>query len=236
MQDRILYEDNHIVIVNKLPGEIVQGDKTGDMPLSETLAEYIGARDGKPGKAFIGVPHRLDRPVEGIVVFAKTSKALSRLCDMFRLGQVTKRYWALLTEEPNVQMALFEDWLIRNEKQNKSFVTKAPQATDKGTNHGSKGAQLAKLKFEYIGRSQRYYLGEIQLLTGRHHQIRCQMASHLSPIKGDLKYGAARSNKDGGICLQAHSVSFIHPVKKEPIEVEAPYPSSWPAVELFENE
>lgn len=225
MQDRILWEDNHLVIVNKLVGEIVQGDKTGDEPLSETVSKYIGIREGKAGgKAFIGVPHRLDRPVAGIVVLAKTSKGLSRMSEMFRDGGVTKKYWALVTEEPKEKEGLLEDYLIRNEKQNKSYVARDPKQKD---------AKLARLRYRYIGRSQRYYLVEVELLTGRHHQIRCQLAAHLSPIKGDLKYGAARSNKDGGICLQAHSISFEHPVKHEPVYVEAPYVDSWPEVEML---
>jgi len=220
---RIVYEDNHLLVFNKRVGEITQGDKTGDEPLPETLKAFIAQRDSKPGKVFMGVPHRLDRPVEGLVIFAKTSKALERMSEMFRGSDVHKTYWALCCEKPAQTEGLLEDWLVRNEKLNKSFVTAKP--ADK-----SGSAKLAKLKYRYLRSTDRYHLLEVELLTGRHHQIRCQL-SHLGcPIKGDLKYGAPRSNPDGGICLQAHSISFVHPVRKTPVEIEIPAPSTWKGV------
>ena len=221
LESRILYEDNHIIIFNKRSGEIVQGDKTGDEPLSETLKAFIAHRDAKPGQVFMGVPHRLDRPVSGIVIFAKTSKALERLSAMFRDGGVHKTYWALCCNAPSVPEAELADWMVRNEKQNKSYITR--ERPD---------AKLARLRYKLLGHSDRYWLLEVQLLTGRHHQIRCQLSGMGCQIKGDLKYGAPRSNRDGGICLHSRRVQFIHPVSKKEIEVEAPLPSSWPAVEF----
>ena len=214
---RILYEDNHLLVFNKRVGEIVQGDKTGDEPLSEMLKAFIAQRDGKPGHVFMGVPHRLDRPVSGIAVFAKTSKCLERLNAMFRDGEVHKTYLALCCAAPEQKEGLLEDWMERNEKLNKSFITRKP---------GPK-AKLAKLRYRHIGDTDRYHLLEVELLTGRHHQIRCQLAHMGCPIKGDLKYGAPRSNPDGGICLQAHSITFLHPVKKEQLHLEAALPQSW---------
>jgi len=201
---RILYEDNHLLIFNKKAGQIVQGDKTGDEPLSETLKAYIAQRDAKPGKVFMGVPHRLDRPVSGICVFAKTSKALERLTEAFRNGEVHKTYLAWCCAKPEPEQGLLEDYMERNERLNKSFITQKP---------GPK-AKLARLKYRYLGPTKHYYMVEVELLTGRHHQIRCQLAHLGCPIKGDLKYGAPRSNKDGGISLMAQKISFIHPVKK----------------------
>ena len=221
LESRILYEDNHILIFNKISGEIVQGDKTGDEPLSETLKAFIAKRDAKPGQVFMGVPHRLDRPVSGIVVFAKTSKALERLAAMFRDGNVHKTYWALCCNAPAVPEGELQDWMVRNEKQNKSYITR--ERPD---------AKLARLRYRLVGHSDRYHLLEVQLLTGRHHQIRCQLSGMGCPIKGDLKYGAPRSNRDGGICLHSRKVNFIHPVSKMEIEVEAPLPASWPSVEI----
>lgn len=218
---RILYEDNHILIINKKVGEIVQGDKTGDEALSETLKAFIAQRDNKPGQVFMGVPHRLDRPVSGISMFAKTSKALERLNEMFRTGNVHKTYWALCCAAPKEKEGSLENWLYRNEKQNKSYIEAA----------GKKDAKLAKLNYKYIGHSDRYHLLEIELLTGRHHQIRCQLAGMGCCIKGDLKYGAPRSNPNGGICLMARSIRFDHPVRHEEIFVEAPVPSDWPPIE-----
>ena len=214
---RILYEDNHILIINKKAGEIVQGDKTGDEPLGETLKAFIAMRDGKPGQVFMGVPHRIDRPVSGAVVFAKTSKALERLSAMFREGSVHKTYWALVCKAPKEKEALVEGWISRNEKLNKSFFSVKPVP----------GAKEARLRYEHIADTDRYHLIEVELLTGRHHQIRCQLAALGCPIKGDLKYGAPRSNPDGGISLHARHISFIHPVKKEPLEITAPLPPSW---------
>lgn len=220
---RILYEDNHILVINKKTGEIMQGDKTGDEPLSEAIKAFIAQRDGKPGKVFIGVPHRIDRPVSGIAMFAKTSKALERLNEMFRTGNVHKYYWALLCKEPVPREGVLENLLYRIERQNKTYICKP----------GSKrsDAKPARLGYRLIGRTERYFLVEIQLFTGRHHQIRCQMAGIGCPIKGDLKYGAPRSNPDGGISLHARRINFIHPVKKEEITVEAPVPDSWKGID-----
>ena len=227
LKSRILYEDNHILAVNKKVGEITQGDKTGDECLAETYKAFIAQRDGKPGAVFLGIPHRLDRPVSGIVLLAKTSKALERLSAMFRDGQVHKTYRALCCSKPSPEEGLLEDWLVRNEKQNKSYVVKAP-AKDEDTKKNS--AKLARLRYRYLMSTERYHLVEVELLTGRHHQIRCQL-SHLGcPIKGDLKYGAPRSNPDGGICLHAWSISFLHPVRKEPVEIKAPMPLTWKGI------
>lgn len=211
----VVYEDNHIIVVNKTSSEIVQGDKTGDTPLSETVKLYIKEKYGKPGNVFLGVTHRLDRPVSGLVVFAKTGKALSRLNDMFRLGEVKKTYWAIVKERPKEPEGELTHWLTRNEKQNKSY------AYDKEV----KDSKKAILHYKLIGRSQNYYLLEIDLKTGRHHQIRCQLAKMGCPIKGDLKYGSPRSNSDGSICLHARRVKFIHPVSKQEIDLTAPLPA-----------
>ncbi|MDR0872526.1 MAG: RluA family pseudouridine synthase [Prevotellaceae bacterium] len=212
----ILYEDNHIIIVNKTCSEIVQADKTGDTPLSETVKNYIKEKYNKPGNVFVGVPHRLDRPVSGIVVFARTDKALSRLNEMFRTHQIRKTYWAIVKDAPNPPAAELTHYLIRKEKMNKSF------AYDKEVRDSKKSI----LSYKTIARSDKYFLLEIELQTGRHHQIRCQLAKIGSPIKGDLKYGAARSNPDGGICLHARSVEFIHPVSQEKISIVAPLPEN----------
>lgn len=216
----VLYEDNHIIIVNKAPGEIVQGDKTGDTPLSDTIKDYLKKKYHKPGNVFLGVAHRLDRPVSGIVVFAKTSKALTRLCEMFRDGKVRKTYHALLPtaalRQPiDDQPLTLEHWLTRNETKNKSFICPS----------SASGAKRAILDCRRLAVSDRYTLVEVHLHTGRHHQIRCQLAHALAPIKGDLKYGDRRSNPDGSICLHSRSVEFIHPVSHEIIRVTAPYPS-----------
>ncbi|MCR4565529.1 MAG: RNA pseudouridine synthase [Bacteroidales bacterium] len=216
---RILYEDNHLLIINKKVGEIAQGDKTGDECLSETFKSYIAQRDGKPGAVFMGIPHRLDRPVSGCVILAKTSKALERLSAMFRDGQVHKTYRALCCARPAQDEALLEDWMTRNEKQNKAYITTSPS-----------GAKLARLRYHYLYSTERYHLVEVELLTGRHHQIRCQLAHIGCPIKGDLKYGAPRSNPDGGICLHAWCICLMHPVRKEPLTVTAPVPETWKGV------
>lgn len=210
----VLYEDNHIIVVNKSASEIVQGDKTGDVPLSDMVKAYLKNKYQKPGNVFVGVTHRLDRPVSGLVVFAKTSKALSRLNEMFRVGQVQKTYWAIVKSEPKQSEAELVHWLVRNEKQNKSY------AYDREV----KDAKKAVLRYRMIGRSDNYSLLEVELMTGRHHQIRCQLSKMGCPIKGDLKYGSPRSNPDGSICLHARRISFVHPVSKEPIELEAPLP------------
>ncbi len=212
---QVLYEDNHIIIVYKQSGEIVQGDKTGDKPLSETIKEWIKEKYAKPGNVFLGVVHRLDRPVSGIVVFAKTSKALSRLNNMFRNGEVRKTYWAMVQTAPNMPEATLTNWLVRNEKQNKSYVY----------NNEMPNAKQAILKYKTIGQTEHYTLLEVNLLTGRHHQIRCQLAAMGCPIKGDLKYGARRSNPDGSISLLSHKIEFIHPVSKQKIVVVSPLPT-----------
>lgn len=211
----VIYEDNHIIIVSKRSGEIVQGDKTGDEPLSDTVKEWIKVKYNKPGNVFLGVVHRLDRPVSGLVVFAKTSKALSRLNEMFRVGDVHKTYWAIVGKRPAQEEATLTHWIVRNEKQNKSY------AYDKEV----KNSKKAQLHYRVIGASDRYTLVEVHLMTGRHHQIRCQLAKIGCPIKGDLKYGAQRSNPDGSISLLSRFVEFIHPVSKEKITATAPLPS-----------
>lgn len=209
-----LYEDNHVIVVYKEVGEIVQGDKTGDLPLSYTVKEWLKEKYQKPGNVFLGVVHRLDRPVAGLVVFAKTSKALSRLNDLFRKGEVHKTYWAIVQHEPAEAEGLQTNWLVRNERQNKTYAY----------DHEVAGSKKAMLRYKVIGRSDRYVLLEIHLLTGRHHQIRTQLAHIGCPIKGDLKYGAPRSNPDGGISLLSHRVAFVHPVSKQPIDVVSPLP------------
>lgn len=212
----VLYEDNHIIIVNKSSSEIVQADNTGDVPLSEIVKAYIKEKYHKPGNVFLGVVHRLDRPVSGVVVFARTSKALSRLNEMFRTKEVHKTYWALVKDCPKPAKGCCVDWLVRNERRNKSYVCSP----------GTAGAKEAILDYEYIGRTDNYALLEVHLKTGRHHQIRCQLAHLGCPIKGDLKYGAPRSNPDGSICLHARRVQFVHPVSKQEITVEAPVPDT----------
>lgn len=211
---QVIYEDNHIIIVSKASGEIVQGDKTGDEPLSETVKQYIKEKYQKPGNVFLGVVHRLDRPVSGLVMFAKTSKALSRLCNMFRDGDIHKTYWALTKNRPAREEGTITSWLVRNEQQNKTY----------SYDHEVRNSKKAILKYKVIGQTDNYNLIEVNLLTGRHHQIRCQLASIGCPIKGDLKYGASRSNPDGGISLLSHRVQFIHPVSKESIDIVAPIP------------
>ena len=220
----VVYEDNHIVVVNKTSSEIVQGDKTGDTPLSEMVKQYLKEKYNKPGNVFIGVTHRLDRPVSGLVVFAKTSKALPRLNEMFRNGEVKKTYWAIVKECPKETEGELVHYLVRNEKQNKSY------AYDKEV----KNSKKAVLHYKLIGHSQNYYLLEVDLKTGRHHQIRCQLAKMGCPIKGDLKYGAPRSNPDGSICLHARTVQFVHPVSKEMIRLTAPVPEGnlWNGFEI----
>lgn len=225
LRQRIIYEDNHLLIVNKRVGEITQGDKTGDECLAEAYKAFIARRDGKPGQVFMGIPHRLDRPVCGIVILAKTSKALERMSAMFRDGEVHKTYWALCCSRPGIDSGLLEDWLVRNEKQNKSYVTGR-----NGSRPANPDAKLARLKYRFLQSTDRYHLLEVELLTGRHHQIRCQLSHMGCPIKGDLKYGAPRSNPDGGICLQAHSIRFIHPVKKEEISLTVPAPTGWKGI------
>ncbi len=219
---KVLYEDNHVIIVSKASGEIVQGDKTGDQPLSDIVKKYIKEEHGKPGNVFLGVVHRLDRPVAGVVVFAKTSKALSRLNDMFRDGKVHKTYWAVVQGKPDIPEATLEGWLTRNEKQNKSYIRQREVP----------GAKKAVLHYRLLAATDRYSLLEVILMTGRHHQIRCQLAHMGCPIKGDLKYGARRSNPDGSISLLAKKVEFDHPVSHLHICAEAPVPDDnlWQAL------
>ena len=212
---QILYEDNHLIAVNKAPGEIVQGDKTGDKPLSDILKEYIKTKYNKPGEVFLGVPHRLDRPTSGVVLFARTSKALVRLNEMFKDHETMhKTYWAIVQGEPKLPEARLENYLIRNEAQNKSYIAKP----------GANGAKQAILTYKTLARGEHYSLLEVELLTGRHHQIRCQLAAIGCPIKGDLKYGAKRSNPDGSISLHARQITFVHPVRREPLTITAPVP------------
>ncbi len=211
----VLYEDNHIIAVSKTCREIVQGDKTGDTPLSETVKQYIKEAYAKPGNVFLGVVHRLDRPVSGLVLFARTSKALPRLNKMFASSEVHKTYWAIVKERPPKESDTLTHWIVRNEKQNKSY------AYDREVPNSKK----AVLDYNVIARSDNYYLLEINLHTGRHHQIRCQLAKIGSPIKGDLKYGSKRSNPDGSISLLSRRMEFVHPVSKKEIVVEAPLPN-----------
>ena len=211
----VVYEDNHIIIVNKKSGEIVQGDKTGDRPLSDIVKDYIKEKYAKPGAVFLGVVHRLDRPVSGLVVFARTSKALSRLNKMFAEGEVHKTYWAITKNAPRDSEGTLTHWLVRNEKQNKSYAYDQEKPN----------AKKAILKYRVLSHSDNYSLIEVNLMTGRHHQIRCQLAAMGCPIKGDLKYGAPRSNPDGSISLLARKIDFVHPVSKEHIIVESPLPA-----------
>ncbi|MDO5395297.1 MAG: RluA family pseudouridine synthase [Bacteroidales bacterium] len=215
----VLYEDNHIIIVNKQPGEIVQGDKTGDTPLSEVVKAWIKEKYAKPGDVFLGVVHRIDRPVGGVVVFAKTSKALGRLNEMFRDGRIHKKYWALTRHLPKEPEAELFNYIRTVERSNKSYVTERDAA----------GAKEARLRYRVIGHSDRYHLLEITLLTGRKHQIRLQLSAIGCPIKGDLKYGDKRSNPDGSISLLAREIEFIHPVSGKKIHVTAPVPSNDPS-------
>jgi 23S rRNA pseudouridine1911/1915/1917 synthase len=219
----VLYEDNHLIIVNKAPSEIVQGDKTGDKPLSELIKEYLKEKYHKPGNVFCGVTHRLDRPTSGVVVFAKTSKALSRLNEMFRNGEVDKTYWAIVKNRPPKDEDTLIHYLIKNEKTNKSTAYDSEKPNTK----------KAILHYKLIAASQKYFLLEVDLETGRHHQIRCQLAKIGCPIKGDLKYGAERSNPDGSISLHARTISFVHPVSKQQIHVVAPVPDDtlWKTLE-----
>ena len=211
---RILYEDNHVMVVNKLPSEIVQGDKTGDTPLSESLKQYLKEKYQKPGNVFMGVVHRLDRPVSGALVFAKTGKALSRLNDAVRNRDFSKIYWAVVKNPPPLEQDTLVHYLKKNEKQNKSYARKDP----------AEGYKRAELKYRVIAKSESYFLLEVELLTGRHHQIRVQLSAIGCPIKGDLKYGFPRSNKDGSIHLHSRGLSFIHPVKKIEMSFQAPPP------------
>lgn len=212
----VLYEDNHIIAINKKVSDIVQADKTGDEPLSERVKAYIKQKYNKPGDVFIGVPHRVDRPVSGVVIFARTSKALTRLNKMFQEQgrEISKKYWAIVGNLPPEDSGILTHYLLRDSEKNKSF------AYDKE----KKGSKEAVLEYKLIGSSQKFYLLEIKLCTGRHHQIRCQLAKIGCPIKGDLKYGFPRSNEDGGISLHAREISFTHPVSQEVITITATPP------------
>ncbi|PIF01394.1 MAG: RNA pseudouridine synthase [Maribacter sp.] len=212
---QILHEDNHLIVINKRPGDIVQGDKTGDMPLSEVVKQYIKGRCSKPGNVYLGVPHRLDRPTSGIVVFARTSKALPRLNRIFAEKEVEKTYWAIVKNRPPKDLDTLTQWLRRNTKQNKSYANNK-EVTD---------SKKAVLDYRLLKKLDNYFLLEINLQTGRHHQIRAQLSAIGCPIKGDLKYGFGRSNKDGSIHLHARKLSFIHPVQKERLEIIAPVPN-----------
>lgn len=210
----VLYEDNHLIIVNKAPGEIVQGDKTGDVPLLELVRAYIKEKYAKPGNVFCGLVHRLDRPVAGVVVFAKTSKALSRMNELFRTGGVRKTYWAIVRNKPAEPQGRLHHWITTVERTNKSYA------------HASErpGAKEARLSYRLLASSDRYHLLEVNLETGRKHQIRVQLAAMGCPVKGDLKYGDKRSNPDGSISLMARHIEFIHPVSGNPVSVTAPVP------------
>jgi 23S rRNA pseudouridine1911/1915/1917 synthase len=210
----VLYEDNHLIIVNKSAGEIVQGDKTGDQPLSDIVKDYIKTKYNKPGEVFLGVVHRLDRPVSGIVLFARTSKALERMNKKFREKDIQKKYWAIVEKAPEKSMDTLEHYLMKNAEKNKSFTQK----------NESNGAKLSKLSYKTLNKSDKYTLLEVELHTGRHHQIRVQLSTIGSIIKGDVKYGARRSNEDGSIHLHARELSFEHPVTKEKIAIKAPVP------------
>ncbi len=221
----VIYEDNHIIIVNKAPGEIVQGDKTGDKPLLDTVKEWIKETHAKPGNVFLGVVHRLDRPVGGLVIFAKTSKALSRLNEMFRNGQVHKTYWALSRNRPQKESDLLTHYITTVERNNKSYASTTPRP----------GAKESRLRYRTIATGDRLCLIEIELLTGRKHQIRVQMSSIGCPIRGDLKYGDKRSNPDGSISLIARRITFTHPVSGKEIDITAPVPDerAWRELEAI---
>lgn len=211
----VIYEDNHLLIVSKRPGEIVQGDKTGDIPMVESLKLYLKEKYNKPGNVFLGLVHRLDRPVGGLVIFAKTSKALSRMTQMFAKGEVQKSYLAIVTDKPHEAQARLTHYLIRNEKQNKSYAYHQERANSK----------RAELSYRLISSGEHYHLVEVDLHTGRHHQIRCQLSAIGCPIKGDLKYGAKRSNPDGSISLLSYRLRFRHPVSGIDLDIKAPLPN-----------
>ncbi|MDX1349805.1 MAG: RluA family pseudouridine synthase [Putridiphycobacter sp.] len=210
----ILFEDNHLIVINKKSGDIVQGDKTGDNPLNELLKAYLKTKYNKPGNVYLGTVHRLDRPTSGLVIFAKTSKALTRMNKLFQTKTIQKTYWAVTEKAPKAKSGQLVDYLLKNEKQNKSYAY----------NNSSKGGKQAILNYQLVGKGERYFYVEVKPLTGRHHQIRVQLSNINCIIKGDLKYGAKRPNKDGSIHLHARAIEFIHPVSKEKIEITAPVP------------
>ena len=210
----VLYEDNHLIAVNKKSGDITQGDKTGDIPLSEIVKDFLKKKYYKPGNVYLGTIHRIDRPTTGVIIYAKTSKALSRMNEKFRNNEISKKYWAIVKNKLPKQSDILENYLSKNNKKNKSFVTK------------EKDGKYSKLNYKIIKSLDNYYLYEIKPETGRHHQIRVQLSNIGSPIKGDLKYGAKRSNKDASICLHAREISFKHPVTKEELKITAPTPQN----------
>lgn len=214
-QADILWEDNHILAVNKHAGQLVQADTTGDLSLEDEVKAFLKKRESKPGNVFLGVTHRIDRPVSGVVLFAKTSKSLARINEMFKVGTVKKTYWAIVKNRPEEQEANLLHYLVRDTKKNKTVAHSKPR-TD---------AKVSQLSYKIIAHSVNYFLLEIDLQTGRHHQIRAQLAKIGCPIKGDLKYGFPRSNPDGGISLHSRRISFEHPVKKEIITIDAPVPN-----------
>lgn len=220
LSSRIIYEDNHLIAINKEVGELSQGDKTGDITLIDDVKAYLKEKYNKPGNVYLGLPHRLDRPTSGAILFAKTDKALSRLSDAFRKGEVDKTYYAIVTSEPRCEEERLIHYIVRNESKNISVSYEREV----------KGSQKAILSYKLIAKSDRYFLLEIKLETGRHHQIRSQLKAIGLHIKGDLKYGAERSNRDGGICLHSREIDLVHPVKKEPLKIIAPLPESdiWP--------
>ena len=226
ISERILYEDNHLIVVNKEAGELVQADTTGDRTLADDVRNYLKIKYSKPGNVYLGLPHRIDRPTTGIVVYCKTDKALSRMSAAFRTSEVRKTYWAVVDRRPDRPEATLVHYLVRNPESNKSIAYPVEKS----------GAKLAKLSYRLLASSDNYHLLEIDLHTGRHHQISAQLAAIGVHIKGDLKYGAARSNPDGGICLHSRSIAFTHPVKRTPLEITAPLPSDrlwqWFASEL----
>ena len=216
---RVLYEDNHLIAINKLPSEIVQGDKTGDKPLSEEVKSFLKEKYSKPGNVFTGVIHRIDRPVSGVIIFAKTSKGLTRMNELLKNHGLKKTYWAIVQNRPEFESGEIIHHLVRDQRKNKSFASKNPKA----------GSKEAILNYKLIGESNNYFLLDVDLKTGRHHQIRCQLSAIGSPIKGDLKYGSPRSNKDASISLHARQLEFMHPIKKEVVSIIAnpPQDSLW---------
>ena len=215
MKNEVLFEDNHILVINKMPSDIVQGDKTGDVCLVDVVKEYIKEKYNKPGEVFLGLVHRIDRPVSGAVILARTSKALSRLNEMLKNHEIKKTYWAVVKNKPPQEKGHLVNYLIKNEQKNKSFVVEPTQ----------KGALKAELNYTQIAKSDNYYLLEVELITGRHHQIRAQLAKMGCPIKGDIKYGFDRTNKDASIHLHSRKIEMMHPVKKEPLCIIAPTPN-----------
>ena len=214
--DRVLYEDNHLITINKEAGELVQGDESGDRTLADEVKDYLKRKYNKPGNVFLGIPHRLDRPTTGIVIYARTDKSLSRMTALFRTSDVKKTYWAIVDRCPEKKEGELVHYIVRNAANNKSFAYSKEKP----------GSKIARLSYRVLASSDNYHLLEIDLHTGRHHQIRAQLAALGIHIKGDLKYGAARSNPDGGICLHARRVRFMHPVKKEPVDIIAPPPGN----------